>query len=73
MVIDKRRNLPQAAIMDLKLNEKEIVARQAKERQLSGLRKGRSSPVTPNLAEREDGGETLEILARDIPMGRGVG
>lgn len=66
----RRRNLPPAAIGDLKLEEKEIVARQAKERQQSGLKKGGNSPVVPNLAQREDQGRTLEILARDIPMGR---
>lgn len=61
----KRRNLPPAAIGDLKLEEKEIVARQAKERMLAG-----KSDPTPNLGEGVHGGETLEILARDIPMGR---
>lgn len=68
----KRRNLPPAAIGDLKLEEKEIVARQAKERQReAGKRHGRGQEkVPPNLGEPNDMGETLEILARDIPMGR---
>lgn len=60
-----RRNLPPAAIGDLKLEEKEIVARQAKER----MKAGKPDP-TPNLGEGTHSGETLEILARDIPMGR---
>jgi hypothetical protein len=60
----KRRNLPPAAIGDLKLEEKEIVARQAKERQ------GARTDIRPNLAQSSDSGKTLEILARDIPMGR---
>lgn len=61
----RRRNLPPAAIGDLKLEEKEIVARQAEKRMLAG-----KSDPTPNLGEGAHGGETLEILARDIPMGR---
>ena len=60
----KRRNLPPAAIGDLKLEEKEIVARQAKERQ------GKRTDLAPNLAQSSEQGRTLEILARDIPMGR---
>jgi hypothetical protein len=63
----KRRNLPPAAIGDLKLEEKEIVARQAKERMQEG--RNQYSP-RPNLAQGQDSGKTLEILARDIPMGR---
>lgn len=60
----KRRNLPPAAIGDLKLEEKEIVARQAKP--------GRRTDLAPNLAQGSESGRnrTLEILARDIPMGR---
>lgn len=63
----RRRNLPPAAIGDLKLEEKEIVARQAKERMEEG--RNQYSP-RPNLAQGQDSGKTLEILARDIPMGR---
>lgn len=68
----KRRNLPPAAIGDLKLEEKEIVARQAKERQRQhgGTAPGKAKSLPPNLGEVSEGGETLEILARDIPMGR---
>ena len=60
-----RRNLPVAAIGDLKLEEKEIVARQAERRMLAG----KSNP-TPNLGEGKHDGETLEQLAKDIPLGR---
>jgi len=65
----KRRNLPPAAIGDLKLEEKEIVARQAKERQGARTDIAREN-IPPNLGEGSHDGETLEILARDIPMGR---
>ena len=68
----KRRNLPPAAIGDLKLEEKEIVARQAKERMSPGTNQY-SKRSTPNLGETKadrHSGETYEILARDIPMGR---
>ena len=63
----RRRNLPPAAIGDLKLEEKEIVARQAKERQ------GTRTDLTPNLGEsptNRHSGETLDQLAKDIPLGR---
>lgn len=65
----KRRNLPPAAIGDLKLEEKDIVARQAKERQRTSTG-GATPQLRPNLAQADNGGKTLEILARDIPMGR---
>lgn len=65
----KRRNLPPAAIGDLKLEEKEIVARQAKERQGKRTDLAQAN-IPPNLGEGGHDGETLEILARDIPMGR---
>ena len=60
----KRRNLPVAAIGDLRLEEKEIVARQAKP--------GRRTDLAPNLAQGSESGRnrTLEILAHDIPIGR---
>ena len=66
----KRRNLPPAAIGDLKLEEKEIVARQAEKR--LHLSQGRGKKAPPSLGDVSDkhDGETLEILARDIPMGR---
>lgn len=64
----KRRNLPPAAIGDLRLEEKEIVARQAKKRQ------GKRTDLTPNLGEsspaNKHSGETLDQLAKDIPIGR---
>lgn len=66
----KRRNLPEAAIGDLKLEEKALVAKQAEKR--LHLSQGRGKKGTPNLGEvsnRHDG-ETLEILARDIGIGR---
>lgn len=69
----RRRNLPPAAIGDLKLEEKEIVARQAKERQRQhgDTAPGKAKTLRPNLAQvSDDSGKTLEILARDIPMGR---
>ena len=72
----KRRNLPKAAIMDLKLEEKEIVARQARERHAAngGDRKSEAyrKSATPNLGEPIDkhDGETLEQLAKDIGVGR---
>lgn len=65
----KRRNLPLAAIGDLKLEEKAIVARQAKERQRTSTG-GATPQLRPNLAQAENSGKTLEILARDIQMGR---
>ena len=71
-----RRNLPVAAIGLLKLEEKEIVARQAKERQRAAggdhgnQYTGGKLAVTPNLGEAADKGETLEILAQDIPLGK---
>lgn len=65
----RRRNLPPAAIGDLKLEEKEIVARQAKERMSPGTNQY-SKRSEPNLAQTTEQGRTLEILARDIPMGR---
>ena len=66
----KRRNLPVAAIGDLKLEEKEIVARQTEKR--LHLSKGRGKKAPPNLGEVSDkhDGETLEQLAADIPIGR---
>ena len=68
----RRRNLPPAAIGDLKLEEKEILTRRAKERSLANLKRGTVKPDTPNLGERESkhDGETLEQLARDISIGR---
>lgn len=60
-----RRNLPIAAIGDLKLEEKEIVAKQAQKRILAGKK-----DPTPNLGEGSVKGETLEILASDIPIGK---
>ena len=66
----KRRNLPKAAIMDLKLEEKEIVARQKEAHSLANLKKGSKLPDEPNLARREGEGRTLEQLARDIDVGR---
>ena len=59
-----RRNLPAAAIGDLKLEEKEIVAKQAKARQ------GARTDIRPNLVQGYDTGKTLDILAKDIPLGR---
>lgn len=63
-----RRNLPVAAIGDLKLEEKEIVAKQAKARQ------GKRTDITPNLGEsskaNKHDGETFTKLAKDIPLGR---
>ena len=63
-----RRNLPIAAIGLLKLKEKEIVARQANERQ------GARTDITPNLGEsskaKKHDGETFQQLAKDIPLGR---
>lgn len=64
-----RRNLPVAAIGLLKLEEKEIVARQARERQKTSTG-GTSPQLRPNLAQADDSGKTLDILARDIPIGR---
>ena len=52
----RRRNLPPAAIGDLKLEEKEIVARQAKERQ------GKRTDLAPNLAQSSEQGRTLDQL-----------
>lgn len=48
------------------------MARQAKERQRQhgGTAPGKAKSLPPNLGEVSEGGETLEILARDIPMGR---
>lgn len=60
-----RRNLPIAAIGLLKLAEKEIVAAQAEKRMMTGKHDPR-----PNLAQGDDKGKTLDILARDIPIGR---
>ena len=67
-----RRNLPVAAIGDLKLEEKEIVAKQAKERQREhgGTAPGKTKTLPPNLGEVIESGETLDILAKDIPLGR---
>lgn len=65
----RRRNLPPAAIGDLKLEEKEIVARQVKKRQGKRTDLAQAN-IPPNLGEGGHDGETLEILARDIPMGR---
>lgn len=48
----------------LVLEEKEIVAQQAKKRQ------GKRTDLAPYLAQSSEQGRTLEILARDIPMGR---
>lgn len=59
-----RRNLPVAAIGLLKLKEKEIVAREANKRQ------GTRTDLLPNLAKSSDSVHTLEILAKDIPLGR---
>lgn len=76
-----RRNLPVAAIGLLKLEEKDIVARQAKERHAAngGDRKSKAyqespppnlgEPIFGSKADKHDG-ETLEILARDIGVGR---
>lgn len=68
----RRRNLPPAAIGLLKLEEKEIVARRAESIRLANLKRGDTKPDTPNLGERENrhDGETLEQLAKDIPLGR---
>lgn len=68
-----RRNLPVAAIGLLKLEEKDIVARQAKEQQ--GKRTDLTQAnIPPNLGEcsKKDkhDGETMEQLAADIPIGR---
>ena len=64
-----RRNLPVAAIGDLKLEEKEIVAKQAEARMLAG-----KADPTPNLGETKKkdkhDGETFTQLAKDIPLGR---
>ena len=64
-----RRNLPVAAIGDLKLEEKEIVAKQAEARMLAG-----KADPTPNLGEGlkagKHDGETFTQLAKDIPLGR---
>jgi len=66
----KRRNLPPAAIGDLKLEEKALVAKQAEKR--LHLSQGRGKKGTPNLGEvsNKHDGETLEVLARDIGIGR---
>ena len=60
----RRRNLAPAAIGLLKLEEKEIVARRAKERQ------GARNDLVPNLAQSSESGRTLDQLAKDIPLGR---
>lgn len=70
-------------IRKVRLKKKEIVARQARERHAAngGDRKSEAyrKSATPNLGEPIDkhDGETLEQLARDIPMGheglRGLG
>ena len=69
----ERRNLPLAAIGDLKLEEKEIVARQARERMSPGTNQY-TERSTPNLGETtkadKHDGETLEQLAKEIPLGR---
>lgn len=67
------RNLPVAVIGLLKLEEKDIVARQAKGRQ--GTRTDLcATTFPPNLGECSEvdkhDGETLEQLAADIPIGR---
>ena len=74
----ERRNLPLAAIGDLKLEEKEIVARQARERHAANggdhgnQHTGGKVAATPNLGEppNKHDGETLEQLAKEIPLGR---
>ena len=55
-----RRNLPLAAIGDLKLEEKEIVARRTHQ--------GRRTDLVPNLARSSE--RTIEKLAQDIPLGK---
>ena len=68
-----RRNLPVAAIGDLKLEEKEIVARKARERISPGTNQY-TERSTPNLGETKKkdkhDGETFTQLAKDIPLGR---
>ena len=69
-----RRNLPIAAIGLLKLKEKEIVSRQANERQSeAGKQHGRGQKkLPPNLGEaiNKHDGEVFQQLAKDIPLGR---
>lgn len=55
-----RRNLPLAAIGDLKLEEKEIVSRRTHQ--------GRRTDLVPNLARSSE--RTIEKLAQDIPLGK---
>lgn len=48
---------------------KNVEAEKSRARQLSTLRKGSSTPATPNLASREKG-ETREKVARRVGLGR---
>lgn len=66
-----RRNLNPYQRAELVLQLEELYKEQAKENQLSSLKKGSDNPVVPNWAQREKG-RTDEKLAKIAGVGKGT-